>query len=174
MISSSRRESSSRSALPHSGSLRDPSGPVPLSSYTILHGRSFLCVATTARCCYLLLPPRGDSTPPLLSTNRHVLRALRARSTRRRLLTSSGPVSSVLMKGKRLPRCCCRAAAAALLLPRRCCCCCCTLPLCALPLYFVMSPPIKPWRQHHDHLCSPCRTAGRYATPAALYLFLHI
>ena len=108
-----------------------------------LHGRSFLCVAATARCCYLLLPPRGDSTPPLLSTNRHVLRALRARSTRRRLLTSSGPVSSVLMKGKRLPRCCCRAAAAALLLPRRCCCCCCTLPLCALPLYFVMSPTYK-------------------------------
>ena len=36
-----------------------------------------------------------------------------------------------------------------------------------------MSPPIKPWRQHHDHLCSPRRTAGRYATLAALYLFLH-
>ena len=115
--------------------------------HTFLHRLSmadlFVCVAATARCCYLLLPPRGDSTPPLLLTNRHVLRALRARSTRRRLLTSSGPVSSVLMKGKRLPRCCCRAAAAALLLPRRCCCCCCTLPLCALPLYFVMSPTYK-------------------------------
>ena len=64
-----------------------------------------------------------------------------------------------------LPRCCCHAAAAA------------AAARCRFAPYLCIllcPPPIKPWRQqHHDHLCSPCRTTGRYATPAALYLFLH-
>ena len=47
------------------------------------------------------------------------------------------------------------------------------LRLCAL---FSVSPPIKSWRQRYvRYLGSPAgRTAGRCATPAALYLLLAI